>query len=257
MLLLRRRRRAPPHHAGAGKTTTLEGSRPKDGTKQGPQGDGLVHLAVDELFKMLNQKAAAVGAWLRVCVRALAACACELPRMRRAVPPGLAVHAPLCAPQHCAGDMVNQKRRMPSTKAFDFFLESSFLEVNVTAHWPDGGGPVAAAAHLAPTRPAPTLSWSARAHAHVTPCKLSRTCAHKCTRALLLTAHAMQVYNEGCHDLYQRGAASQANLPVFEDEMEGYQVRGSALHPHKHTMRTLALTRPRTHACPRARRCRA
>jgi len=35
----------------------------------------------------------------------------------------------------------------------------------------------------------------------------------------------VQLYNEGCHDLYQRGAASQANLPIFEDEVEGYQVR--------------------------------
>lgn len=35
----------------------------------------------------------------------------------------------------------------------------------------------------------------------------------------------LQLYNEGCHDLYQRGAASQANLPVFEDEIEGYQVQ--------------------------------
>jgi hypothetical protein len=32
------------------------------------------------------------------------------------------------------------------------------------------------------------------------------------------------LYNEGCHDLYQQGAAVQAALPVYEDEMEGYQV---------------------------------
>jgi len=37
-------------------------------------------------------------------------------------------------------------------------------------------------------------------------------------------AWCTQLYNEGCHDLYQRGAASQANLPIFEDEVEGYQV---------------------------------
>uniref|UniRef100_A0A7S3VM07 Kinesin motor domain-containing protein n=1 Tax=Dunaliella tertiolecta TaxID=3047 RepID=A0A7S3VM07_DUNTE len=105
---------------GAGKTTSLEGGKAKDSIKNSDQGDGLVHLAIDELFRMINHKAAAVG------------------------------------------DLINQKRRAPSAKAFDFFLETSFLEL----------------------------------------------------------------YNEGCHDLYQRGAASQANLPIFEDDVEGYQVSG-------------------------------
>lgn len=47
----------------------------------------MVHLAAGELFKLLNQKAVAVG------------------------------------------DMIAQRRRMPSAKAFDFFLESTFVEV--------------------------------------------------------------------------------------------------------------------------------
>ena len=33
-----------------------------------------------------------------------------------------------------------------------------------------------------------------------------------------------QVYNESCHDLYQKGDAVRANLPIYEDDMEGYQV---------------------------------
>lgn len=37
-----------------------------------------------------------------------------------------------------------------------------------------------------------------------------------------------QVYNEGVRDLYQRGAAAQAKLPVYEDDLEGYHVRVSA-----------------------------
>lgn len=28
-----------------------------------PQGNGLVHIAIDELFKLLNEKAVAVGTW--------------------------------------------------------------------------------------------------------------------------------------------------------------------------------------------------
>ncbi|KAF5831835.1 P-loop containing nucleoside triphosphate hydrolase protein [Dunaliella salina] len=103
---------------GAGKTLSLEGGKAKDSIKNSDQGDGLVHLAIDELFRMINHKASAVG------------------------------------------DLINQKRRAPSAKAFDFFLETSFLEL----------------------------------------------------------------YNEGCHDLYQHGAASQANLPIFEDDVEGYQI---------------------------------
>lgn len=49
---------SPP---GAGKTTTLEGGRARDAGRVTPEGDGLVHLAADELFKLLNQKAVAVG----------------------------------------------------------------------------------------------------------------------------------------------------------------------------------------------------
>ena len=38
-------------------------------------------------------------------------------------------------------------------------------------------------------------------------------------------APLLQVYNEACHDMYQKGAAVQAVLPVYEDDMEGYMVR--------------------------------
>ncbi len=59
----------PP--SGSGKTLLLEGSRGKE--RGSPEGGGLVHLALDELFKLLAEKAAAVGAWggrARQCVHA-------------------------------------------------------------------------------------------------------------------------------------------------------------------------------------------
>jgi hypothetical protein len=48
--------------AGSGKTFLLEGTRAKDVTRMGTEGDGVVHLAADELFKQLHQRAAAIGA---------------------------------------------------------------------------------------------------------------------------------------------------------------------------------------------------
>ena len=36
----------------------------------------------------------------------------------------------------------------------------------------------------------------------------------------------LEVYNETCHDLYQKGDAVKANLPIYEDDMEGYIVSG-------------------------------
>lgn len=45
---------------GSGKTTTLEGSRGRD-TRGSPDGDGLVHLAIDELFQLVHGKAVTVG----------------------------------------------------------------------------------------------------------------------------------------------------------------------------------------------------
>lgn len=108
-----------PAYAGAGKTTTIEGSRAHD-SKTSPEGDGVVHQAIDILFKLLNDKAVSVG------------------------------------------DKVAAQRRMPGSKAYDFFVESSFVEV----------------------------------------------------------------YNETCHDLYQRGDAVRANLPIYEDDMEGYIISG-------------------------------
>ena len=39
---------------------TIEGSRARD-SKSSSEGDGLAHLAVDTLFKMLNDKAVSVG----------------------------------------------------------------------------------------------------------------------------------------------------------------------------------------------------
>lgn len=49
-----------PLCAGAGKTSTLEGLRGRDtwGTEEG---DGVVHLAIDELFGLVHGKAIAVG----------------------------------------------------------------------------------------------------------------------------------------------------------------------------------------------------
>jgi hypothetical protein len=47
-------------HAGSGKTTTLEGSRARD-TRGSPDGDGLVHLAIDELYQLVHGKAVTVG----------------------------------------------------------------------------------------------------------------------------------------------------------------------------------------------------
>jgi hypothetical protein len=50
----------PTPRAGSGKTTLLEGVRAKD-AKSGAEGDGLVHLAIDELFRQLNNKAVSIG----------------------------------------------------------------------------------------------------------------------------------------------------------------------------------------------------
>eukprot|EP00775_Hariotina_reticulata_P000828 gene828-1146_t len=71
---------------GSGKTTTLEGGRGKD-TRGGADGDGLVHLAIDEIFELIHGKAVSVG------------------------------------------EAVAKRRRMPSSKGFDFFVESSFAEI--------------------------------------------------------------------------------------------------------------------------------
>lgn len=49
------------HGTGSGKTTTLEGGRGKD-RRGSPDGDGLVHLAIDELFELVHGKAVTVGA---------------------------------------------------------------------------------------------------------------------------------------------------------------------------------------------------
>ena len=60
--------------AGAGKTASLEGGKAKDSIKNSDQGDGLVHLAIDELFRLINQKAAAVGACC--CIALATECFC-------------------------------------------------------------------------------------------------------------------------------------------------------------------------------------
>ncbi len=44
---------------------SLEGGKAKDSIRNSDQGDGLVHLAIDELFRLIHQKAAAVGACSR------------------------------------------------------------------------------------------------------------------------------------------------------------------------------------------------
>ncbi len=48
-------------YTGSGKSYTLEGSRSRDAGGASPQGDGAVHYAADELFKLLHQRAVAVG----------------------------------------------------------------------------------------------------------------------------------------------------------------------------------------------------
>ncbi|GFR45898.1 hypothetical protein Agub_g7354, partial [Astrephomene gubernaculifera] len=70
---------------GSGKTLLLEGSRGKE--RHSPEGNGLVHIGVEELFKLLNEKAVHVG------------------------------------------NAMAERRRMPSARAFDFFLETSFVEL--------------------------------------------------------------------------------------------------------------------------------
>lgn len=45
---------------GSGKTTLLEGGRGKD-RRGSSDGDGLVHLAIDELFELVHGKAVTVG----------------------------------------------------------------------------------------------------------------------------------------------------------------------------------------------------
>ncbi|GIL90778.1 hypothetical protein Vretifemale_18507, partial [Volvox reticuliferus] len=70
---------------GSGKTHLLEGSQGKE--RNSPEGNGLVHIAVDELFKLMTEKAVYVGT------------------------------------------MLAEKRRSPSARAFDFFLETSFVEL--------------------------------------------------------------------------------------------------------------------------------
>ncbi|MEW5296845.1 MAG: hypothetical protein WDW36_000096 [Sanguina aurantia] len=96
---------------------------------EGGEGDGLVHLAIDELFRQLGDKAVGVG------------------------------------------NAVAQKRRMPSAKGFDSFVETSYVEL----------------------------------------------------------------YNECAHDMYRVGPAVQANLPVYEDEAEGFQVAGLTLRMAKNS----------------------
>jgi hypothetical protein len=93
---------------GSGKTTALEGSGcRRDGrgggatsskatiatanstsSSSGADGDGLVHLAADELFELLHAKAVLVG------------------------------------------EAVARKRRVPSAKGFDFFVEASYVELH-------------------------------------------------------------------------------------------------------------------------------
>lgn len=58
------------------------------------------------------------------------------------------------------------------------------------------------------------------------PCLLSVDWIFCVFDLLLCFVVCFQVYNETCHDLYQKGDAVRANLPVYEDESEGYQVRG-------------------------------
>lgn len=50
----------PAADAGSGKTSTLEGSKGRE-TWGTTDGDGLVHLAIDELFGLVHGKAITIG----------------------------------------------------------------------------------------------------------------------------------------------------------------------------------------------------
>lgn len=173
--------------AGSGKTFLLEGTRAKDVTRMGSDGDGLVHLAADELFKQLHQRAATIGArggwaggsnscnspWLFILGGSSSCffswlnlhhllCCSRLDRgggidtwlkqgfffaqpCRVLCCGGLAEAALRCTQGHggasfasawyavcalrCAGDQIAQRRRMPTAKAFESFVESTCVEV--------------------------------------------------------------------------------------------------------------------------------
>ncbi|KXZ52536.1 hypothetical protein GPECTOR_9g580 [Gonium pectorale] len=70
---------------GSGKTLLLEGPSGKE--RGSSEGSGLVHVAADELFKLLADKAAGVGSQMA------------------------------------------ERRRLPSARAYDFFLDCTFCEV--------------------------------------------------------------------------------------------------------------------------------
>jgi hypothetical protein len=56
---------------GSGKTLTIEGSRARD-SKTSSEGDGLVHYGIDVLYKLLNDKAVAVGELVTMATSCLA-----------------------------------------------------------------------------------------------------------------------------------------------------------------------------------------
>jgi hypothetical protein len=131
---------------GSGKTTTLEGSHARGGSGSSggaSDGGGLVHLAADELFELVHSKAVAVGeggarehplrirawgAWPRRCPNPLVPRCCRNKSGRRNHRNACAAPAP---PR--AGEAVARKRRVPSAKGFDFFVEASFVELHSEA----------------------------------------------------------------------------------------------------------------------------
>lgn len=111
----------PCSAAGAGKTATLEGSKGRE-TWGTADGDGLVHLAIDEIFGLVHGKAITIGeCWHRHAMHTMVG--------------GCCVWCPKTV-LHCfhklsayAGEAVAKRRRLPSSTGFDFFVESSFVEV--------------------------------------------------------------------------------------------------------------------------------
>eukprot|EP00877_Chromochloris_zofingiensis_P013932 jgi/Chrzof1/8793/Cz03g24220.t1 len=116
---------------GSGKTTSLEGGRGKD-AKGSSEGDGLVHLAIDELYDLIHGKAVTIGGFLalELCVD-LYNQACRHASAVGWQCMNCCVVVAYLTFQRCwvIGEAVAKKRRMPSSKGFDYFIESSFVEM--------------------------------------------------------------------------------------------------------------------------------
>ncbi len=75
--------------------------------------------------------------WLTRCGQAFhQACVCQQQCMQVTwcVTTQACVYVSSVSPTLHAGDVVAQRRRMPSAKAYDFFLETSYVEVRTCVH---------------------------------------------------------------------------------------------------------------------------